>query len=425
MTSSERTIPSLASVPSISIFTPSNNAELLKQAYASLVGQTDQNFDWFILLNGQALVDPDISFAKDDPRVKVFYSTRTEGFVGALKNEICSHCTGDILLELDHDDLLSPTAVAEVRKAFLENPDVGFVYSNAIYATNDLKPVPRFGNGYGWEWKQHKLEEHYLDEVISPPPAATSVARIWYAPDHLRAFRRELYNLVGGHKKDMRVLDDQDLMSRLFQKTKFLHINKPLYIYRISGNNTWQTNNKEIQDNVMRIYDIYAEKMMMHEAWNAKLRLVELGGRMNSTPNFTTVDLKGADINCDLNQEIPFEDSSVGVLRAIDVLEHLNDPIQIMKEAFRVLAPGGYFIIQVPSTDGRGAFQDPTHKSFWNENSFFYYTDKRWARFIDTPVRFQATRLFTTEKDSNGVCWVRAHLVSLKDGFRPPGEIKI
>ena len=30
-----------------------------------------------------------------------------------------------------------------------------------------------------------------------------------------------------------------------------------------------------------------------------------------------------------------------------------------------------------PSTDGRGAFQDPTHVSFYNENSFWYFTDRR------------------------------------------------
>ena len=28
-----------------------------------------------------------------------------------------------------------------------------------------------------------------------------------------------------------------------------------------------------------------------------------------------------------------------------------------------------------PSTDGRGAYQDPTHVAFYNENSFWYYTN--------------------------------------------------
>ena len=48
---------------------------------------------------------------------------------------------------------------------------------------------------------------------------------------------------------------------------------------------------------------------------------------------------------------------------------------------------------QTPSTDDRGAFQDPTHVSFWNSNSFWYYTRADQNRLIDSPVRFQANRL--------------------------------
>jgi hypothetical protein len=44
-----------------------------------------------------------------------------------------------------------------------------------------------------------------------------------------------------------------------------------------------------------------------------------------------------------------------------------------MNEIWRILKPGGIVDISVPSTDGRGAFQDPTHVSFWNINSFMYY----------------------------------------------------
>lgn len=411
----------------LSVFTPSNNITLLREAYASLQGQTDKDFEWVVLINGDALpynTNNDLFF--DDPRVKVINAEHiTSGFVGALKSEVCSHCQGDILLELDHDDLLSPTAVSEVKKAFEENEEKRFVYSNPIYATNDLKPVKRFGSSFGWQWRQHTLSGEVLDEIVSFPATATSVSRIWFAPDHLRAFKKSLYEEVGGHAKNMRVLDDQDLMSKMYLKTEFYHIDKPLYIYRIRGDNTWQKNNKEIQDNVLNVYDRHAEKMMIVEAGRKGLCLVELGGRMNSTAGFITVDKKDADIVCDLNYGIPLPDSSVGVLKAIDTLEHLHDSISTMKEISRVLAPGGYAIIQVPSTDGRGAFQDPTHVSFWNENSFLYYTHQNWARFIDKPVRFQATRLFTTLKDERGVCWTKAHLVNLKDGFVPPGEITI
>jgi O-antigen biosynthesis protein len=39
--------------------------------------------------------------------------------------------------------------------------------------------------------------------------------------------------------------------------------------------------------------------------------------------------------------------------------------------------------------------QNSTHVSFWNSNSFWYYTRADQNRVIDCPVRFQANRLRT------------------------------
>jgi glycosyltransferase involved in cell wall biosynthesis len=403
----------------VSIFTPSNNSKFLPEVYESLKAQTDPDFEWIVLLNNGG--EP-VKF--DDSRVKVHVAYKAPEWVGPLKAAACELATGDILLELDHDDLLVPTAVEEVKKAF-QDPEIGFVYSNTIHALGDYQKIQRFDEAYGWKYREVEFNGHILDEHISFPPTPESISRIWFAPNHLRAFRRSVYEQVGGYNKEMRILDDLDLMCRLYQVTKFKHINKGLYVYRVHGENSWLRYNDEIQQNVFRIYDQYAESLAERSCELRGLRKVEIGGRMAAKPGYETVDLKDADIICNLDGRWPFPDSSVGVIRSYDVIEHLKDPIHTMKEVSRVLAPGGWFFCQVPSTDGRGAFQDPTHVSFWNENSFFYYTKQYWARYIDMPVRFQATRVYTTEKNPEQVCWVIAHLINLKDGYRPCGLLEI
>ncbi|WP_278258512.1 methyltransferase domain-containing protein [Nocardioides convexus] len=65
---------------------------------------------------------------------------------------------------------------------------------------------------------------------------------------------------------------------------------------------------------------------------------------------------------------LAYDDDSVGVLRATDVLQRIPDRGRFFAECFRVLAPGGLLMTATPSTDGRGAFQDPTHVSYWNAN---------------------------------------------------------
>ena len=105
----------------------------------------------------------------------------------------------------------------------------------------------------------------------------------------------------------------------------------------------------------------------------ANVRL-NLGCSDRLEPGFVNVDIcDPADQLVDLRGKWPWETGSVSEIRAWDIIEHLPDRIHTMNEAFRVLKPGGRLDIIVPTTDGRGAFQDPTHVSFWNRNSFFYF----------------------------------------------------
>lgn len=404
----------------ISIFTPTHDPSYLRKVYASLQSQTDADWEWLVLHNGASRP---IGFS--DLRVREEVAATKSDWVGPLKAEAVERARGDALLELDHDDLLLPTAVARVKQA-LDGNERGFVYSNALHCDAGLGPeVQRYGEEFGWRSRDTEFAGRKLYEPLSFDPSPASVARIWYAPNHLRAFTRSLYEDAGGYSTKMRVLDDQDLMCRMYERSDFTHIDEALYVYRIHGGNAWLKHNQEIQSNVMRIYDQYIERMALAWATRSGLRKLELGGAFNSHEGYETVDLKNAAVLCDLEGNWPFADNSVGVIRAADILEHLRDPLHTMKECYRVLAPGGMLFAAVPSTDGRGAFQDPTHKSFWNENSWLYYTNKNWARYIDTPVRFQAVRRYTTEKDKIGVCWTMAHLISLKNGYRPPGYIAI
>jgi O-antigen biosynthesis protein len=429
----------------ISIFTPSHNNKYLSELYGSIKNQ--DFYEWVIL--AQNIDVPDFK----DPRVKIItYPVFGEAYVGALKLQACKHCTGDIFLEVDHDDLLTSTAIEECKKAF-EDPEVGFAYSDSANFKGNFEKTDRYNAAHGWKYTEFSFiiedgsivdKTKFLKE--NPPegnldgrvwkllechlgfaatPASTS--KIWYAPNHFRAWRSDVYWKTGGHNPRMRVLDDQDLVMKTFQITKFKFVPKCLYLYRVDGNNTWLKNNKEIQENTMRLYDENIESLSLKWAENHNLLKLDLGGRFNKDKRYLSVDLKDCDIKLDLNGDwSTFGDNSVGVIRANDVLEHLKDPIEVMKKIYRVLVPGGYCFIRVPSTDGRGAWQDPTHVSFWNENSFLYYTDKLWAQYIDTPVKFQELRRYTTEKNNIGVNWVVCHLLKLVDGMqRPPGIINI
>jgi predicted SAM-dependent methyltransferase len=79
------------------------------------------------------------------------------------------------------------------------------------------------------------------------------------------------------------------------------------------------------------------------------------------------------DVIADLSEPWPWDSGTVDEILAFDVIEHLPDKILTMNEAHRVLKVGGVIMIHVPTTDGSGAFQDPTHVSYWNRRSFMYH----------------------------------------------------
>jgi len=111
-------------------------------------------------------------------------------------------------------------------------------------------------------------------------------------------------------------------------------------------------------------------------AADAKIKL-NLGSSAATLNGFINVDIvEGPGIFvADLTKPWPWADNSVDYIRAYHVIEHLPDKIFTMNEMWRVLKPGACADVIVPTTDGPGAFQDPTHTSFWNRRSFLYYED--------------------------------------------------
>lgn len=398
----------------ISVFTPTNNLKYINQAFKSLLAQTYQNWEWIVLLNGDC---ENISF--DDPRVHVFRTSFT-GMVGTLKREAAAYCTGEYLVELDHDDELTPECLEEISKCTED-----FVYSNCFQVDDDWNPYT-WADGYGWEWRNNIYEGHSVLEAVSPEPSPSNFSRIWFAPNHVRAWKKDFYWSIGGHS-DMKISDDHDLCARSYLNGTIKHIDKPLYLYRVHGGNTWLSLQDEIDRTMWENHDKYF--IPMQEKWSKEnnLRMVDLGGAINTAPGYESYDRHNADIVGNLNEKWNLEDNSVGILRAHDIIEHLHDPIHTMNEAWRVLAHGGIFDILVPSTNGVGAWCDPTHVSFWNRRSFRYYTERDMRVYLEPEChcRFQPIKLVDTIMWDN-IPYVQAQLLAVKnDNFRYHGDLRI
>ena len=409
-----------------SLITPSHKyQEYFEELYYSIKDQTYTEWEWIVYLNGEFKKSEIPRKILKDKRIKVYEDRSGNSNIGYVKNEAFSLGTGDILVEVDHDDILTPDCLEELKNAFESNPDCGFVYSNnATYHMQD-EFIP-YNPAYGWTYEKYDWNGKELIAMNSFEPSSHALSYIWYAPDHVRAWRKDVYEKLGGHNVELSVCDDHELMIRTYLETKFYKIPKVLYIYRITGENSWLERNEQIQIKTKELFNQYAQLLAERDADISGLLKVDIGGGLFPREGYTTIDQEDGDITADLNDGIPLEDNSVGVLNASHVIEHLKDPLKTMKEIHRVLAHGGWAFIEVPSTDGRGAWQDPTHVSFWNENSFWYYTRQDKAQFIrNKTIRFQNFRLDTVWWEDN-IAITNAWLVANKDeGKRLPHLLSI
>lgn len=129
---------------------------------------------------------------------------------------------------------------------------------------------------------------------------------------------------------------------------------------------------------------------------------IDLGGGTKVESGFTNLDpAHGQGVWKRLAQDTPWPvaDSSVEAMRASHLMEHIpagQPRIDVMNEAWRVLRVGGQFEIIVPLFPSWQAIADPTHISYWIEQSFCYF-DGRLVAQADYGMKMWDTISFVEE----------------------------
>lgn len=256
----------------ISYFTPSYNTGVkLYDTYMSLVAQTYKDWEWVIVDdsndNGKTLQIAR-NIASIDPRVKVYsFDEKSGGVIGEAKYRAASLCRGYLLVELDHDDLLTDNCTMDLYNASQAFPDAGFFYNDSVEVNQWFQCLTYsegFAMGYG-KYEKVQYKNYIWDVAVAPNINPKTIRHIVGVPNHVRAWRRETYFAVGGHNRELSIADDYELIVRTFLHTKMVKIPKLGYIqflhFKGDEQNSHDIARADIQRRVRTIMEHYNEQI--------------------------------------------------------------------------------------------------------------------------------------------------------------------
>lgn len=198
-----------------SIVVPTFNTpeEYLRQMTESVLGQTFCRVE-LCIADGSSddRVEKIVrEYQKKDSRIKYQRLSENRG-ISENTNEALKMVTGDYVGLLDHDDVLEPHALYEMRMVLAKTPNADVIYTDEDKVSFDLK--------------------HYFEPHLKPD----------FNPDLLRSnnyichflvIKRELLERVGGFRGEFDGAQDYDLVLRLTEEAEcVVHIPKVLYHWR-------------------------------------------------------------------------------------------------------------------------------------------------------------------------------------------------
>lgn len=203
--------------PKISILLPVYNVDekWLRKCIESVRNQISEN--WELCIADDHSSKPHIKqildeYARKDKRIKVTYR-ETNGHISLASNSAFTLATGNYIALLDHDDELTPHALARVVETILANPDAKLIYS-------DEDKIDEEGLRHGPHFKSDWNYDLFLGcNMIS----------------HLGVYRRDAFEATGGFRQSYEGAQDWDLALRVIENcenSQIVHIPEILYHWR-------------------------------------------------------------------------------------------------------------------------------------------------------------------------------------------------
>jgi glycosyltransferase involved in cell wall biosynthesis len=198
-----------------------NGAAELEETLASILAQTERDFEFIVVDDGSTDATPSMLAAQTDPRIRVI-TQENQGLTRALIRG-CAEARGTYIARQDCGDISLPTRLEKQCALLDRSRELAFVSCWSEAVGPELEPLYVVtGSGLAHE----PLELIDLDAphgVVDGPTAHPTVV-----------MGRDAYERAGGYRAEFRLGQDWDLWYRLADVGRFQLVPEVLYRYRIT-----------------------------------------------------------------------------------------------------------------------------------------------------------------------------------------------
>ncbi|DAC09413.1 MAG TPA: glycosyltransferase, partial [Candidatus Poseidoniales archaeon] len=230
--------PPVQDHPLVTIYIPAYNVEeYIEEAVDSALAQTYENIE--ICVHNDGSTDGTMAVLnrryRRHPKINVGHAPNS-GISGA-SNQAIRAGSGELVLQLDGDDVLEPNAVEVLVEA---------IRHGHVCAYGNFRRIDPEGTliDEGWE-EPHYSRERLLRSMIV---------------HHPRLFRRDAWEAVGGHDENLTNAVDYDLFLKLSEVGTMHHVRQTLYSYRILETSTSRAKSAQQTSNTHRVVQAALER---------------------------------------------------------------------------------------------------------------------------------------------------------------------
>ena len=269
--------------PKVTIYIPLyNSRDYIEETINSALNQTYTDIEVCIHDDGSTDGSFQLISTLFGNNSKVNISSSDNGGIGSASNKAISLGSGELILQLDSDDIIEPNTVELLVNEFSNNPEIICCYGNFNRINHSGDAIDD-----GWENINYSRERILRSMIIHHP----------------RMFRKDSFEAINGFNEELINAVDYDFFLRLSMQGAMSHLRETLYSYRIHELSTSQAQTKKQDKNTLVVQRNMLEILGVKGKFSPYANNPDFPRRINYVYNWTLLETSKNDANVDISHE--------------------------------------------------------------------------------------------------------------------------